>query len=84
PLQCFASGAPQTPEHAVALFVRVASLADGEPRSLRGPGIRDARTIAPAGLPDAFWRVRAQFAPRFPCGSYCYLVCGDMLIGLPR
>ncbi len=64
--------------------VRVASLADGEPRTLRGPGIRDARTIAPAGLPDAFWRERAQFAPRFPCGIDCYLVCGDMLIGLPR
>ncbi|WP_167359288.1 MULTISPECIES: phosphonate C-P lyase system protein PhnH [Burkholderia] len=83
-LRRFASGEPQAPEHAVTLFLRVASLTDGEPRTLRGPGIRDARTIAPAGVPHAFWRERAHFVPRFPRGIDCYLVCGDTLIGLPR
>ncbi|KVE39846.1 phosphonate C-P lyase system protein PhnH [Burkholderia sp. TSV86] len=84
PLRRFSSGAALAPEQAVTLFVRVASLTGGTPLALRGPGIRHTCTIAPAGLPAAFWRERAEFAPHFPCGIDCYLVCGDACIGLPR
>ena len=66
------------------MFVRVASLTGGAPVTLHGPGIETAQTIAPAGLPERFWRERAALAPLFPCGIDFYLVCGDQLVGLPR
>jgi alpha-D-ribose 1-methylphosphonate 5-triphosphate synthase subunit PhnH len=83
-LDSFAPGEPETPEQSVTLLIRVDSLTDGTPVVLRGPGIEHTQTIAPAGLPERFWRERAQLAPLFPCGIDCYLVCGDTLIGLPR
>jgi alpha-D-ribose 1-methylphosphonate 5-triphosphate synthase subunit PhnH len=87
PLTSFALGAAETPEQSVTLLVRVDSLnssTGGTPVTLRGPGIEDTHTIAPSGLPARFWRERAELAPLFPCGIDCYLVCGDVLIGLPR
>ncbi len=84
PLPCFALGEPETPEQTVTLIIRVDSLIHGTPVVLRGPGIEHTHTIAPAGLPERFWRERAELAPLFPCGIDCYLVCGDTLIGLPR
>jgi len=87
PLSSFAPGEPETPEQSVTLIIRVdalSSTAHGTPVVLRGPGIEHSHTIAPAGLPERFWRERAELAPLFPCGIDCYLVCGDTLIGLPR
>lgn len=84
PLATFASGTPEAPELSATVFVRVASLAGGTRITLRGPGIEDAHTIAPVGLPERFWQERAALAPLFPCGIDFYLVCGDQLIGLPR
>ncbi len=84
PLSSFAPGEPETPGQSVTLIVRVDSLTQGSPVVLRGPGIAHTHIIAPAGLPERFWRERAELAPLFPCGIDCYLVCGDALIGLPR
>lgn len=84
PLEALASGTPESPEQSATVFVRVDSLTSGTPITLRGPGIEDAQTIAPAGLPERFWQERAALAPLFPCGIDFYLVCGDQLVGLPR
>ncbi|MBP0595523.1 phosphonate C-P lyase system protein PhnH [Paraburkholderia sp. LEh10] len=84
PLSSFALGEPETPEQSVTLIIRVDSLTQGLPVVLDGPGIEHTHTIAPSGLPERFWRERAELAPLFPCGIDCYLVCGDTLIGLPR
>ncbi|WP_323117841.1 phosphonate C-P lyase system protein PhnH [Burkholderia alba] len=84
PLERFACGMPDAPEQSVTLFIRVESLMGGAAVLLRGPGIEQARTIAPEGLPPRFWQERAALAPLFPCGIDCYLVCGRQLVGLPR
>ncbi|MBN3847693.1 phosphonate C-P lyase system protein PhnH [Paraburkholderia sp. Ac-20342] len=84
PLDSFALGNAESPEQSATLLIRVASLTGGAPVVLRGPGIRETATIAPAGLPARFWRERAALAPLFPCGIDCYLVCGTRLVGLPR
>ncbi|PLZ04181.1 phosphonate C-P lyase system protein PhnH [Burkholderia sp. WAC0059] len=84
PLDQFACGTPEAPEHSATVFVRVDALEGGAPLALRGPGIEHVQTIAPAGLPGRFWRERAALAPLFPCGVDFYLVCGERLIGLPR
>ena len=74
-------GAPET---AATLLVRVDALQGGAPLTLRGPGIEHTQTIALAGVPERFWRERAELAPLFPCGIDCYFVCGDEVLGLPR
>jgi alpha-D-ribose 1-methylphosphonate 5-triphosphate synthase subunit PhnH len=84
PLDTLASGTPESPEQSATVFVRVDSLTGGPSVTLRGPGIEDAHTIAPAGLPERFWQERAALAVQFPCGIDFYLVCGDQLVGLPR
>jgi alpha-D-ribose 1-methylphosphonate 5-triphosphate synthase subunit PhnH len=83
-LEQFALGEPESPELAATLLVRVTALTGGTPLTLRGPGIETTQVIAPAGLPERFWRERAELAPLFPCGIDCYFVCGDTLMGLPR
>lgn len=84
PLDAFACGTPESPEQSATVFVRVGSLTEGAPLTLRGPGIESTQTIAPAGLPARFWQERAALAPLFPCGIDFYFVCGDRLMGLPR
>ncbi|QGZ63942.1 phosphonate C-P lyase system protein PhnH [Paraburkholderia acidisoli] len=84
PLDAFTSGSPESPELSATVFVRVDALTGGAPLTLRGPGIATTRSVAPAGLPERFWRERAALAPLFPCGIDFYLVCGDSLMGLPR
>jgi alpha-D-ribose 1-methylphosphonate 5-triphosphate synthase subunit PhnH len=84
PLDTLASGTPESPEQSATVFVRVDSLTGGASITLRGPGIEDAHTIAPTGLPERFWQERAALAAQFPCGIDFYLVCGDQLVGLPR
>ncbi len=80
----FRLGEAESPELSATLLIRVDALTGGAPVVLRGPGIKHTTTIAPLGLPERFWRERAELAPLFPCGIDCYLVCGDALIGLPR
>ncbi len=83
-LDRFALGEPEAPEQTATLLIRVDALTGGAPLVLSGPGIEHTKTIAPAGLPERFWRERAELAPLFPCGIDCYFVCGDALMGLPR
>jgi alpha-D-ribose 1-methylphosphonate 5-triphosphate synthase subunit PhnH len=84
PLERFALGDPEAPEHSATLLIRVDALSGGTPVVLRGPGIEHAQTFSPVGLPARFWQQRAELAPLFPCGIDCYFVCGDALVGLPR
>jgi alpha-D-ribose 1-methylphosphonate 5-triphosphate synthase subunit PhnH len=84
PLDTLASGTPESPEQSVTMLVRVDSLTEGAPVTLRGPGIEDAQVIAPAGLPARFWQERAALAGLFPCGIDFFLVCGNQISGLPR
>ena len=82
--ETFALGEPETPDRSATLIIRVDALEGGRSLRLSGPGIETFATIAPLGLPDAFWHARAALAPVFPCGIDCYLVCGLAVIGIPR
>lgn len=83
-LDVFSQGAPETPEDAATLFIRVPSLTEGEPHAWRGPGIESEKSVAIAGLRRDFWRERAALTAHFPCGIDCYFVAGGALVGLPR
>ncbi|MGF6789155.1 phosphonate C-P lyase system protein PhnH [Paraburkholderia sp. 35.1] len=83
-LESFAPGSAESPEQSATLLIRVDALTGGAAVTLSGPGILDAETISPVGLPARFWQERAMLAPLFPCGIDCYLVCGPRVIGLPR
>jgi alpha-D-ribose 1-methylphosphonate 5-triphosphate synthase subunit PhnH len=84
PLDAFAAGSAETPEHSSTVLMRVESLTDGPPVRFCGPGIRASHTLAPGGLRASFWQERAELAPLFPCGIDFYLICGARLVGLPR
>lgn len=84
PLEAFACGTDESPEHSATVFVRVDSLTGGPALTLSGPGIETTQPFAPAGLPARFWQERAALAPLFPCGIDFYFVCGAQIVGLPR
>lgn len=84
PLDAFACGTDESPEHSATVFVRVDALMGGAPLTLSGPGIETTQTFAPVGLPERFWQERAALAPLFPCGIDFYFVCGAQIVGLPR
>ncbi|MEO8526725.1 MAG: phosphonate C-P lyase system protein PhnH, partial [Caldimonas sp.] len=72
------------PDRSTTVAVTLPALDGGRALTLRGPGIKDSRTIAPAGLPDDFiaqWR--ANRAP-FPRGVDLLLVANGHMLGLPR
>ncbi|WP_459618279.1 phosphonate C-P lyase system protein PhnH [Bordetella sp. 2513F-2] len=78
------AGEPAYPDRSGTLVLEVASLDQGVPLRLTGPGIRDAHTLRVAGLPDGFlaqWQANHR---RFPLGVDVLLTSGTLLCGLPR
>jgi alpha-D-ribose 1-methylphosphonate 5-triphosphate synthase subunit PhnH len=80
----FAMGSLSYPDRSATLVLPVESLRDGTPRTIRGPGIETAATIAPRGLPDGFTETMAINAARFPLGFDLLMTCGSELLALPR
>ncbi|MBA1155387.1 phosphonate C-P lyase system protein PhnH [Microvirga mediterraneensis] len=80
----FAMGSASYPDRSATLLLPVASLRDGTPLTIRGPGIETTATIAPRGLPDGFTQTMAINAARYPLGFDLLLVCGSELTALPR
>ena len=72
------------PEEAATLIVG-ARFGEGLTFRLQGPGLPPAtpRLIRIAGVPRAFWQVRAN-ANQYPLGWDIYLVNGMQVIGIPR
>jgi len=83
-LALFAQGVDQYPDRAATLLLQVPSLEGGPAVTLRGPGIRDRVTVAPAGLPDWFWNDWRLNAAQFPLGVDIFFTCGSSVLGLPR
>ncbi len=84
PLAAFQSGSDDYPDRSTTLIIQLPALSGGEKWFLRGPGIADVATFAPAGLPAAFpdW-IRDNHA-LFPCGVDTIFTCGSSLAALPR
>lgn len=66
-----------------ATVVCNARLRRGPRLRLTGPGCNGAVDVQIDGLPDGFWRVRAQRI-RYPTGFELFLVDGAQVLGVPR
>lgn len=84
PLAAFAQGSDQYPDRSATVIVQVPALTGGPCLTLRGPGIREAAILAPAGLPADFPRWLADNHAGFPCGVDVILAAGDQVAALPR
>lgn len=79
-----ALGSDAYPDRAATLVVEVEALVGGEPLVARGPGIRDAQTLAPMGLPGDFLAAWSLNRSLYPRGIDLILVCGADILCLPR
>jgi alpha-D-ribose 1-methylphosphonate 5-triphosphate synthase subunit PhnH len=83
-LDRFAQGSQEYPDRSATLILQVASLDEGRPLALSGPGIRERATFAPRGLPDNFIDQWAANGARFPRGVDLIFSAGGALACLPR
>jgi alpha-D-ribose 1-methylphosphonate 5-triphosphate synthase subunit PhnH len=85
PLEAFAAGSLESPEHSATLLVEVASLDGGPAVEWRGPGIqRYAKPCASAACPSKFWAHWQANHAAFPQGIDIVFTCADAALGLPR
>jgi alpha-D-ribose 1-methylphosphonate 5-triphosphate synthase subunit PhnH len=77
-------GDPAYPDRSTTLLIEVASLQEGHPVTLSGPGIPGTRALRVTGLPANFWTQWAANHRRFPLGVDVVLIQGNRVCGLPR
>lgn len=89
--QVLGDGTDEAPHLGATLVVEVPALQAVDPAppnttrvALRGPGIRDRRTLLVGGLHTDFWRARIAREADFPRGIDLLLTCGDTLAAIPR
>jgi alpha-D-ribose 1-methylphosphonate 5-triphosphate synthase subunit PhnH len=83
-LDRFAPGTDEYPDRSTTLIIAVESLGEGPPLTLRGPGIRDAATLAPMPLIGDFAAQWAGNRSRFPRGVDVVFAAAGEVAGLPR
>lgn len=85
PLAAFGLGEPEYPDRSTTLLIQIDGFGPAAGSvTLSGPGIRDSRTFAPAGLPAGFWNEWRENAQLFPRGVDVILVAGSDIAALPR
>lgn len=77
-----ALGSDLYPDDGATLVLR-GTIGAGLRLRLSGPGIDVTSQIALGGLPDGFWRFRAE-AARYPMGFELFVLDGAKVVGLPR
>jgi alpha-D-ribose 1-methylphosphonate 5-triphosphate synthase subunit PhnH len=83
-LESFALGSSEYPDRSTTVILQVASLVEGRPYELRGPGIDGASTLNATIAPgDLFERLAAN-AKLFPRGIDVVLVHDDAIVAIPR
>jgi len=83
-LDCFAFGSSEYPDRSTTLILQVASLNDGSPVELQGPGIDGTTTLRASIQPaDLFERLSIN-AVLFPSGIDIVLVHDDGIVAIPR
>ena len=83
-LDRFGLGTDEYPDRSTTVALALPGLEGGPALTLRGPGIKDVRSLSPRGLPADFlahWRDNRALFPR---GVDLLLVAGGQVIGLPR
>jgi alpha-D-ribose 1-methylphosphonate 5-triphosphate synthase subunit PhnH len=79
-----AIGDSDYPDRGATLLVEVDGFGEGTEATLAGPGLKAPRTLAVAGVDEAFWRFVAANRQRYPLGVDLILCAGDRVVGLPR
>lgn len=79
----FALGSEEYPDRSTTLIVQVARFC-GRPLGISGPGIKGARDLAAADLPEDFAERFAANRELFPRGVDLVLVAGNQIAALPR
>ncbi|PXW44708.1 methylphosphonate degradation complex subunit PhnH [Erwinia sp. AG740] len=79
----FAAGDEMAPENSTTLVLEVPALGGGRALRLSGPGIAEARMIAPQ-LPASVLDYLEQRPHAFPAGLDFLFTCGNALMALPR
>lgn len=77
-------GTLESPEGGATIVLQVASLSDGIPLALSGPGIDGAATLTVGGLDPAWLARRAVWNAAFPLGADLIMVDETRLTALPR
>ncbi len=83
-LDSFALGSAEYPDRSTTIVAQAATLENGPPLVLSGPGIREAATLAPMPLPAGFVEQWAANRARFPLGADLILAAGTRIAALPR
>jgi alpha-D-ribose 1-methylphosphonate 5-triphosphate synthase subunit PhnH len=63
---------------------RIAAQSEADAVSLRGPGVRDVRTLAVDGMDAGFVQQHHAMQAHAPCGVDIFCCAGDAVLGFPR
>jgi len=83
-LAALQAGSAAYPDRSTTLLLEVGGFDAPAGATLRGPGIRGSRRLAPRGLPASFWTQWRDNHRRFPLGVDVFMIDGPVLCGLPR
>ncbi len=78
----FRTGTDRDPEMSCTVIIQLASLTEGAPVVLRGPGIESERDIA-VPLCEQFWQLRNELT-QFPRGLDFFMASQREIMALPR
>ena len=89
PLDQLKKGSAEYPDQSATCMVdvtawRAAAAAEAGAISLRGPGVRDALTLAVDGLDANFVQQHHAMQEHAPCGVDMFFCAGDAVLGFPR
>jgi len=89
PLHQLKQGSAEYPDQSATCVVdvtawRAAVVSDAAAVSLRGPGVRDALTLAVDGLDANFVQQHHAMQEHAPCGVDMFCCADDVLLGFPR
>jgi alpha-D-ribose 1-methylphosphonate 5-triphosphate synthase subunit PhnH len=84
PFEDFNLGTPDYPDRSTTIVLGVATLREGPPLVLTGPGIRDRAVLRAASLPDDMAARLADNRALFPRGVDLILVTATDVAALPR
>ena len=89
PLHQLKQGSAEYPDQSATCVVdvtawRAAAVSDPAAVSLRGPGVRDALTLAVDGLDANFVQQHHAMQEHAPCGVDMFCCADDVLLGFPR
>jgi alpha-D-ribose 1-methylphosphonate 5-triphosphate synthase subunit PhnH len=89
PLHQLKQGSAEYPDQSVTCVVdvtawRAAAAAEAGAVSLRGPGVRDALTLAVDGMDANFVQQHHAMQEHAPCGVDMFFCAGDAVLGFPR